>query len=79
MTIRDLRLAIRDLPDDMLVLVTGYEMGLIGPESVHVCSVVQKTEYWIDMYAPMLGSHAFTSDRETEDSAPFDAFCIERP
>lgn len=80
MTIQDLRTAIAALPNDMEVLIDGYEMGLIEPKSVGILSVFKRSDAWCEMQAPMLGTHDHSrACREQGDGEPFDAFCIERP
>lgn len=47
LTVSDLKKAIADLPDDMLVMVSGYESGVESPSNIRVESVyyVGKSEY----------------------------------
>lgn len=47
MNVRELRAALDGLPDDLPVLVTGYEGGMTNADSLKLTSVIEDTsEVW---------------------------------
>ena len=39
LTIKELKRLIKELPDDMPIVVDGYERGLQEPETIEVCNI----------------------------------------
>lgn len=58
LTIGDLKKAIADLPEDMVVMVNGYEDGVQSP-----CKIAVKSVYYVGQ-SPYAGDHEIVDSHE---------------
>ena len=77
-TVGELRAMLALFPDETPVLVDGYEAAYIAIQKLMDAAVVERAPEWLDLFAPMMGTHAEESDREAHDSEPFRAVVISR-